>query len=375
MRKKKVCILQNGLARGGTDTFVVNLCKSFNKDLHEITVVNPCTKKEGLVRENEVLASGAKIVHTCDLSKGIKGKLSHLWKLYCLLSKERFDVFQTNIDLFNGPNLLVAWLAGVPIRCCHSHNSNQQKALVESLTLPIRIYQGVMRWLCWTFSNRRCGCSTEAMDFLYQGRPWKNAPYPTVIPNGINLSSFKRPLYVEGKKQQIGITAKYNIVTVGRLNHQKNALFIAHSFAELCKVRDDCHLVWVGTGDLEQQCRNILEEGGVLPRAHFLGSRDDVADILRCCDLFYFPSNFEGLGIAVIEAQAAGLPCLISDAVPREADCGLCHAIPIQSDVQTWIKALNEMLDGQHKLHIQEHQLRKYSSEHMARQMEKVFES
>ena len=125
MNRIKVCILQNGLARGGTDTFVVNLCKGLDRQKFDITVVNPSTRPGSMVREPDILDTGAKIVHTSDLGKGHLSKFIHFIRLYKLLRTEKYDVFQTNVDLFNGPNLFVAWLAGVPVRCCHSHNTMQ----------------------------------------------------------------------------------------------------------------------------------------------------------------------------------------------------------------------------------------------------------
>lgn len=374
MDKKKVCILQNGLARGGTDTFVLNLCKGLDREQFDITVVNPSTKAESLVLEPEVLATGAKIVHTSDLGRGIMSKLRHFVGLYKLLRNGRFDVFHTNIDLFNGPNLLVAWLAGVPVRCCHSHNGMQQRALVEGRTLPIRIYQWVMRWLCWHFSNRRTGCSEIAMEFLFPGRRWQQKEYPSVIYNGIDLNKYRTPIDVEQKKRELGLTAKYNIVTVGRIIPQKNPLFIAESFAALCRQRSDCDLVWVGVGELEQQCREIFERNNVADRVHFLGSRSDVSEILQCCDMFYLPSNFEGLGIVVIEAQASGLPCLVSDAVPVEADCGMCRYVSLQDDMSLWVQTMCDMIDGNIPLTIDEKRMQRYSIEYMVQQMEQVFE-
>lgn len=148
-KKIKVCILQNGLARGGTDTFVVNLCSSIDKNKFNITVINPNAKTNE--RESDLLNSGVDLVHTSPLS-GIYSTLKHFVMLYRVLRAKRFDVFQTNVDLFNGPNLFIAWLAGVPIRCCHSHNSMQQRELVEGRTLAIRLYQNFMRFLCWHFA-------------------------------------------------------------------------------------------------------------------------------------------------------------------------------------------------------------------------------
>lgn len=372
MSKTKVCILQNGLARGGTDTFVVNLCKEIDKDRFEVTVVNPSVKPESQVRELEVLETGARIIHTSPLSGG-KSKLKHFWMLYRLLKKGKYDVFQTNIDLFNGPNLLVAWLAGVPVRCCHSHNTMQQKSIVQGMTLSVRLYQSVMKWMCWTFSNRRSGCSEDAMNFLFSGRDWHQDKYPMVVNNGIDINRFRVPIDVERKKKEIGLTAKYHIVTVGRIIPQKNPLFIAESFAQLCKMRDDVDFVWVGIGAKEAECREILQQENVLDRVHFLGSRTDVNEILPCCDLFYMPSVFEGLGIVIIEAQAAGLPCIASDTVPIEANCGAVHYIPLNADKSVWAQAMNDVLDGKLKLQVNETSLRQFSIHHMAEQMMQVF--
>lgn len=373
MRKLKVCILQNGLARGGTDTFVVNLCKEIDKERFEVTVVNPSVKPESLVREPEVLGTGAIIIHTSPLSNA-KSKLKHFWMLYRLLKKGKYDVFQTNIDLFNGPNLFVAWLAGVPVRCCHSHNTMQQKSIIQGMTLPIRIYQSVMKWMCWTFSNRRSGCSEDAMDFLFAGRNWHQDKYPIVVNNGIDIEHFRKLVDVERKKAELGLTAKYHIITVGRIIPQKNPFFIAESFSELCKLRDDVDFVWVGIGDKQDECKAIFNKNGCLDRVHFLGSRTDVNEILACCDLFYMPSVFEGLGIVIIEAQAAGLPCLCSTAVPKEADCGAVQYLSLDKPLTDWANAMSDILDGKTILETDENKIQAFSIRHMAEQMMQVFQ-
>ena len=218
---KRTCILQNGLAQGGTDTFVVNLCHGIDKQLYKITVVNPSIKPEYIIREPEILKTGAEIIHTYELNSLIN-IIKHLFKLYQILKNGRFDIFQTNIDLFNGPNLFVAWLARVPIRCCHSHNTMQQKSIVHGMTLSIRLYQSIMKWMCWTFSNRRCGCSEAAMEFLYTGKNWHQDKYPSIIYNGIDIGRFQDNINIDEKRKELGLKAKYHIVTVGRIIPQKN---------------------------------------------------------------------------------------------------------------------------------------------------------
>ena len=218
--KKRICILQNGLSRGGTDTFVVNLCRGLDKCKYDIVVVNPNAKTN--IREADIIDAGATLIHTTPL-QGI-GKIKHLLQLYKILKEGKFDIFQTNVDLFNGPNLMIAWLAGVPIRCCHSHNTMQQKALVEGQTYSIRLYQKAMRWLCWKFSNRRSGCSKDAMNFLFLDRDWYNAQYPTVVNNGIDLNIYKNNSSSNKLKEELGLKAQYHIATVGRIIPQKNPL-------------------------------------------------------------------------------------------------------------------------------------------------------
>ncbi len=372
--KKKICILQNGLARGGTDTFVVNLCRGLDYDKYDITVVNPSNKKESLVREPEVLKIGARIIHTSPLT-GFMSKIKHLWMLYGILKKEKFDVFQTNIDLFNGPQLLIAWLAGVPVRCCHSHNTMQQKSLIQGMTIAVGIYQKVMKWMCWTFSNRRTGCSEDAMDFLFTDKDWHQDRYPIVINNGIDIEHFRRPIDIEEKKREIGLTAKYNIITIGRIIPQKNPLFIARVFSELSKMRDDVDFVWVGIGDKEEECREIFRRNNCLRRVHFLGLRSDVNEILKSCDLFFMPSAFEGLGIVIVEAQVAGLQCLVSDVVPKESECGAVEYMSLSKTEKEWAQMICNMIDRKISLCVDEKKIQEFSIEYMVAQMEKVFEN
>lgn len=375
MNKKKVCILQNGLARGGTDTFVVNLCKALNKDKFEVTVVNPSNKPDSLFREVEVLATGATIIHTHPLI-GIKGRALHLCRLYRLLRQVRFDVFQTNIDLFNGPNLFVAWMAGIPIRCCHSHNTRQQKNVVKGESFLITLYQKMMRWMCWHFSNRRCGCSEEAMNFLYNGYPWQQNEYPSVIYNGIELNKFRHQAFdVSFIKQQLGFLARHYILTVGNIIPQKNPFFIAQIMKEVCAVRDDVELLWVGTGNLQKDVMAMIEEFELNQKVHFLGSRNDVPTIMKCCDVFLLPSLFEGLGIVLIEAQASGLPCVVSDNVPQLANCGAVQYLSLSSSNSIWVASILDAIDGEEEIVIDNKKLQNFSIEHMAEQMELVFNS
>lgn len=369
---KRVCILQNSMTFGGTDTFVINLCKGLIKDGYDVTVVLSVDADEVLPRETELSSTGVRVEKTCHL-RNVGSKVNHLRQLYGILKNSKYDVFQTNIDLFNGPQMFIAWMAGVPVRECHSHNSEQGKELSVGRTLPVRVYQKIMRWLCWTFSNRRGGCSGIAMDFLF-GDKWKNDPCSKVVHNGIDFSSYKCPVDAEKKRKELSLTKKYNICTVGRIDYQKNPLFIVEVMNELFKLRDDCDFVWVGVGEQETEIRRKIEEFQITDRMHMLGSRKDVPEILRSSDLFFLPSRFEGLAIVLIEAQAAGLPCVTTTTTPPESNCGLLLYLPLEQPASYWAQQLSDVLDGKIQLHVDADKLEEYSINHMVKEMEGLFE-
>ena len=370
--KKKVCILSNGLARGGTVTFVVNLVKGLDFSKYEVTVVLSVDSDEPIFRKCEIEDAKAKVIETCSVNKGIKSKIKHFRKLYHILKVNKFDVFQTNIDLFNGPNLFVAWLANIPIRICHSHNSMQEKELRNGRTISITIYQWVMRQLCWFFSNRRCGCSEEALDFLFKKR-WRRDPKAVVVNNGIIISDFQKNTDILELRKQLGIVNKKVIMTVGRFSSQKNPMMIADTFIELCKIRTDCELVWVGVGEMQKKIKKIIKANALESRVHFLGTRTDVNELMQCSDVFLFPSVFEGLGIVIIEAQAAGLPCLVSNTIPKSVDCGGCEFLDLKLSPKMWAKKMNNIFEQNEKPKIDSEKLQKYSVEYMVSQMENLF--
>lgn len=369
---KKICILQNSISFGGTDTFVINMCEGLVKDGYDVTVVLSMDEKAPGPRLNDLKATGARIVWTCSFTN-IKGKLRHLFLLYKELRKEKYDIFQTNIDLFNGPNMFVSWLAGVPVRECHSHNSQQGKELQIGRKLSVRLYQSIMRWFCWNYSNRRGGCSEIAMDFLFNQK-WKSDKHSKVIHNGIDFSDYRRDFDFDEKKKMLGLRKKYNICTVGRISFQKNPLFIVDVMNELFKIRDDCDFVWIGTGDMEKQVYNRIATYRIEDHMHMLGSRSDVPEILRCMDAFFLPSNFEGLGIVLIEAQAAGLPCVTATTTPAEANCGSTLYLPLEESAAFWAQKLSDILDEKIVLRVDPIKLEKYSIDHMVQEMEDLFE-
>ena len=370
---KKICLLNHGLASGGTDSFVLTLAKGLLADGYDVTIamaVDPDSPPQ--FREAEAIAMGAKIYKTSDLD-GIKKILRHCKRLYQFLKAEKFDVFHANMDLFNGFNMPVAWLAGVSVRVCHSHNSQSQYEANTGKHFVVNVYRTIMRAFLWSFSNRRCGCSEMAMDYLFQQK-WKKDVNSSVIYNGIDFSRFTYDGFDKAnKKKELGLPENRLLITVGRFAEQKNPMFTIRVMEELHKLRPELHLIWIGDGDLRSQIETKIAETGS-NYIHLLGTQKNVNDYLRCADLFLMPSLFEGLGIAAIEAQAADLPCVLSDAIPQQVNLGLCQFISLKESTATWAEAICDILDGKFCLMMDEEKRKQFDQNYMVKSVEEFYE-
>lgn len=120
------------------------------------------------------------------------------------------------------------------------------------------------------------------------------------------------------KRAELGVEDKFVIGHVGRFNLQKNHEFLVKCFADFAKTNEDAILVLIGNGELQEKIKAMAKEYGIETKVKFLGLREDIPQLLQAMDLFLFPSLFEGLPVTLVEAQAAGLPCVISDMITDE---------------------------------------------------------
>ena len=160
-------------------------------------------------------------------------------------------------------------------------------------------------------------CGEESGKWLYGE---KNKSRFIMLNNAIDAASYTYDLSKrEELRRQLGLADKLVIGHVGRFNPQKNHPFLLDIFAALLKKESNAVLLLVGGGVGMSKMQEKVQELGIAEHVRFLGVRSDVADLMQAMDVFVFPSLYEGLGIALIEAQAAGLPCVVSDTIPHEA--------------------------------------------------------
>ena len=138
---------------------------------------------------------------------------------------------------------------------------------------------------------------------------------------------------------------KFVIGHTGRFEYQKNQEFLVKVFSKVYKENPKARLVLVGEGKNEQNVKDMVKTLGIRNAVLFLGWREDVAELLQAIDMYCLPSRFEGLGIALVEAQAAGLKCIASDTVPLEAK--LTDDLQyLELDEEIWIKEIRKIMCG-----------------------------
>lgn len=163
------------------------------------------------------------------------------------------------------------------------------------------------------YSDKLFACGDEA------GRWMFNTDNFEVLNNAIDTDLYTYSKEKADKiKKEFGIENKFVVGHVGRFNSQKNHEFLIDVFNEVQKIKEDSVMMLVGDGDLRPEIEQKVRDLGLSDKVIFTGVRSDVNDLMQGMDVFLFPSLYEGLPVTMVEAQASGLKCIISDKVPLE---------------------------------------------------------
>jgi len=198
---------------------------------------------------------------------------------------------------------------GVPHRVMHAHSTK------GSSSLPKRLRNKVLQAGIPVWCNHYFACSVPAAEYLYPAGIREQA---VVLPNSIDPGRFRYdPSIRDEARLELGIKpGEFCLGHVGRFDRAKNHGFLLDMFASLQRQAPYSRLVLVGDGDLENSVRKKASDLGISGAVVFLGRRSDSERLFQAFDLFVMPSLFEGWGLAAMEAQCAGLPCLLSDKIP-----------------------------------------------------------
>ena len=217
----------------------------------------------------------------------------------------------------------------------HTHSQNFYSGLnrfgFKALSFPLRFVGD-----CFL------ACSEEAAIETF-GKNILSSNYYATLRNAIDLSLYhcSNEEHLKAKKAA-GFADLPVFCHVGRFIPEKNHAFLLQTFSSLKKLLPNAVLLLAGRGPLEENAKKQAIDLGVADSVIFLGVRNDIAELLKIVDVFVFPSTNEGLGLAAIEAQAAGATCLLSTGVPDLASIVNSRRIPLELGSIAWAKAAAE---------------------------------
>lgn len=215
----------------------------------------------------------------------------------------------------------------------HSHNTSNGKGYAS-------IVKNILQYPLRYQADYFFGCSRNAGEWLF-GKKVINGDKFFILNNAIDADKFRFNEKIrESYRQEFNVVDKKVFIQVGEFNNQKNHEFTINLFKEIIRKYDNSILFLVGKGELEDKIKNMIKDAKLENSIVLLGFRDDVNNLLQMADYYVMPSNFEGLSVAAIEAQASGINCLLSDRVSKDVKVSdICGFVPL--DINKWLEAIS----------------------------------
>lgn len=290
------------MGRGGLETMLMNYYRQIDRSKVQFDFL--VHRDFEADYDKEILAMGGKIYHVSRLipwSKAYRNELKNFFRAH-----PEYTIVHVHQDCLSAVALQCAEECGIPVRIAHSHNKSQDKNIKYFIKLHY------MKQIP-AYATKLFACGNAAGNWMFQGQPFQ------ILNNAIDTKKYTYSEQVAAEvRKEFDIGNCKVIGHIGRFNPQKNHTFLIDIFSEIKKIQPDAKLLLVGGGDGMAAIQQKVNELNLTDSVIFTGVRSDVHRLLQAIDVFVFPSVYEGLPVTIIEAQAAGLPCVISDHVPDE---------------------------------------------------------
>ena len=260
-------------------------------------------------------------------------------KLKSLIVSGKYDCVHIHSDVAYKHLVmsLAAKSAGCPKIVIHSHASNVDGQRFRWLkVIAHKLCRRLLRFTGTDFVT----CSDLAGRWMFPNIPAEKVDF---LKNGIDVDAFRLNMETRLRiRREMGLEGNFVIGHVGRFSYQKNHDFLLRVFKMVKEQDDNAVLLLIGKGELLEASKRQAKELGVSESVIFYGPADNVNELMQAIDVFVLPSHLEGLPIVGVEAQAAGLPCIFSDLVTREANiAGTVQYLPIdEHDEDRWATAI-----------------------------------
>lgn len=327
-RKIKVLhVLTGGLRVEGIASTQLMFFQNFDMEKFQIDVAAVHNNSQEMIGEYE--KAGCNVIVFPDRTNET---VKYFFVLVKYLKKVKYDIIHVHgSSALMSVELLAAKITGIPIRIAHSRNTKTDNVRADKLLRPL---------FNWLYTDG-IACGEDAGKWLFGKKKF------VVLHNGKDFSKFcfDSKLRAE-ERNKYNFDNKIVIGHVGAFNYQKNQEYLVRAFAEYLKKNENAILYLIGDGSVRSAVLKKALELKIENKVIFAGNVRDVPQRLQAMDIMVFPSRFEGLPNVVLEWQAEGLPCLISDKITKEcAPSDLVKFASIEDDPKIWADKMEQMLE------------------------------
>lgn len=319
---KRILQVVTYMGRGGIETMLMNYYRHMDRTKIQFDFLVHRNFKADF--DDEIEALGGRIYHVPPMNPL---KMSYWKALEDFFRSHPYEIVHCHLNYKSGVVLAAAKKTGVPVRIAHAHTAGMSAGFSKLARI-------CMKPLIPVTATHFFACGKSAGDAIFGGNPY------SLIANALDADAMRfNPQTRERMRRELELGDACTLIHVGRFGEEKNHAFLLEAFRELLKAEPGAKLVLVGDGELRE---DMERKAAALPSGavRFLGVRIDIPELLQAADVFTFPSRFEGLPVTMIEAQAAGLPCIKSDTVTDECVVtDLVTSLPID-DPRVWAEAI-----------------------------------
>lgn len=319
---------------GGTDKYLLNFLENVKGEEVRIDFltneVDPELEQYLKERHSRIFAIS-----------NLKHPIRQYWQVCRILDKGKYDIVYLNLS--TAIDCIAAWAAKrkqIKRILIHSHSSgNDCEGAIKRGVFDSIHY--ICRLFLYKTATEYYGCSKKAGVWLFPKWIVKSAGFHTIF-NAVDTGRFVyRGEIRKEVRQQLGLEDAFVVGHVGNYTYQKNHYFVIDIFEELHKRYPGAVLLLAGTGERFETVKSMVEQKGLTNCVKMLGQRADVDCLMQAMDVFLLPSNFEGMPTVGVEAQCAGLPCLMSGTITKEAKItDKCRFLSLKVKPQVWAEAL-----------------------------------
>lgn len=321
----RVLQVMTNMSYGGLENLLMNYYRQIDRTKVQFDFLTHVNVHQDF--QEEIAALGGKL-HRLPrfnpLSPGYRKALKDFFREH-----PEYRIVHSHLNCMSAVPLKAAKQCGVPVRIAHSHTSS----VVRNLKMVLKY---LYRPLIPRYATALFACGRKAGDWMFRGAPY------TIVRNAVDAKSFRHdPALSRRMREELGLGNSFVVGHVGQFRTEKNHLFLIDIFAEVLKLHADSRLVLVGKGPNLEPAIEKAEGLGIREKILFLGARPDIPELMQAMDVFVLPSLYEGLPVTMVEAQSAGLPCVISDGVPLE--CALTDSveqISLEAAPSVWAEAI-----------------------------------